>query len=60
MLPKDTVMKIAEQVNKNGQASNPLMTFTLQPGGAARGAVSASASSSVTGMTKTSMTSALK
>ena len=59
MLPKDTVMKIAEQVNKNGQASNPLMTFTLQPGGAARGAVSASASS-MTGMTKTSMASALK
>jgi len=55
MLPKDTVMKIAEQVNKNGQASNPLMTFTLQPGGAAKGAIGSS-SSSMTGMKKTSMT----
>jgi hypothetical protein len=46
MLPKDTVMQVADQVNKNGQASTPLMTFTLQPGGAAKGA-----SSSMTGMT---------
>jgi plastocyanin len=45
MLPKDTVMKIADQVNKNGQASNPLMTFTLKPGGAAK-----EASSSMRGM----------
>jgi hypothetical protein len=46
MLPKNTVMQVADQVNKNGQASTPLMTFTLQPGGAAKGA-----SSSMTGMT---------
>jgi hypothetical protein len=46
MLPKNTVMQVAGQVNKNGQASTPLMTFTLQPGGAAKGA-----SSSMTGMT---------
>jgi hypothetical protein len=46
MLPKNAVMQVAEQVNKNGQASTPLMTFTLQPGGAAKGA-----SSSMTGMT---------
>src|ERR671932_2576123 len=45
MLPKDTVLKIADQVNKNGQASTPLMTFTLQPEGAAKGAVSGSSSS---------------
>ena len=57
MLPKDTVLKIADQVNKNGQASTPLMTFTLQPGGAAKGAVSASTSSPMTGMAKASMTS---
>jgi hypothetical protein len=37
MLPKSTVMQVADQVNKNGQASTPLMTFTLQPGGAAKG-----------------------
>jgi hypothetical protein len=57
MLPKDTVMKIAEQVNKNGQASTPLMTFTLQPGGAAKEAIGSS--SSMTGMSKTSMTSGM-
>ncbi|MFL6382018.1 MAG: hypothetical protein ACJ71R_22925 [Nitrososphaeraceae archaeon] len=30
MLPEDTVMQVADQVNKNGQATTPLMTFTLQ------------------------------
>jgi hypothetical protein len=45
MLPKSTVMQVADQVNKNGQASTPLMSFTLQPGGAAKGV------SSMTGMT---------
>jgi hypothetical protein len=40
MLPKNTVMQVADQVNKSGQASTPLMTFTLQPGGAAKGASS--------------------
>ena len=48
MLPKDTVMKIADQVNKNGQASTPSMTFTLQPGGEAREAIGTS--SPMTGM----------
>jgi plastocyanin len=40
MLPKNTVMHVADQVNKNGQASTPLMTFALQPGSAANGAPS--------------------
>jgi hypothetical protein len=57
MLPKSAVIKIAEQVNKNGQASNPLMTFTLQPGGAAKGAIGSSSPPPMTGMAKTSMTS---
>ena len=38
MLPKNTVMQVADQVNKNGQASTSLMTFTVQPGGAVKGA----------------------
>ena len=32
MLPKNTVIQLADQVNKNGQASTGLMKFTLQPG----------------------------
>jgi hypothetical protein len=32
MLPKNTVIQLADQVNKNGQASAGLMKFTLQPG----------------------------
>src|SRR5918995_1659122 len=31
MLPKPVVMQIAEQVNKNGQASGELMQFSLEP-----------------------------
>jgi hypothetical protein len=31
MLPKPVVMQIAEQVNKNGQDSNKLMQFSLEP-----------------------------
>jgi hypothetical protein len=31
MLPKPAVMQIAEQVNKNGQSAEGLMTFTLEP-----------------------------
>jgi hypothetical protein len=31
MLPKPVVMQIAEQVNKNGQDSNELMQFSLEP-----------------------------
>ena len=31
MLPKFIVMQIAEQVNKNGQASGELMQFSLEP-----------------------------
>ena len=38
MLPKNIVMQVADQVNKNGQASTPLMTFTLEPGIRAKGA----------------------
>jgi hypothetical protein len=33
MLPKPVVMQIAEQVNKNGQASGELMQFSLEPSG---------------------------
>ena len=32
MLPKSTIIHIADQVSKSGQASNGLMRFTLQPG----------------------------
>jgi hypothetical protein len=32
MMPKNTVVQLADQVNKNGQASTGLMKFTLQPG----------------------------
>jgi hypothetical protein len=31
MLPKPAVMQIAEQINKNGQSAEGLMTFTLEP-----------------------------
>jgi hypothetical protein len=33
MLPKPVVVQIAEQVNKNGQASGELMQFSLEPSG---------------------------
>ena len=33
MIPKNTLIQLADQVNKNGQASTGLMKFTLQPGG---------------------------
>jgi hypothetical protein len=32
MIPKNTLIQLADQVNKNGQASTGLMKFTLQPG----------------------------
>jgi hypothetical protein len=32
MLPKDRLVSIAEQMNKDGQASTDLMKFTLRPG----------------------------
>jgi hypothetical protein len=44
MLPKDRIMQVADEVNKKGQAATQLMTFTLQPGGAAN------KGSSMTGM----------
>jgi hypothetical protein len=31
MLPKPVVTQIAEQINKNGQSAEGLMTFTLEP-----------------------------
>jgi hypothetical protein len=31
ILPKPVLMQIAEQVNKNGQASGELMQFSLEP-----------------------------
>ena len=33
MIPKKNLVQLADQVNKNGQASTGLMKFTLQPGG---------------------------
>jgi hypothetical protein len=33
MIPKNNLIQLADQVNKNGQASTGLMKFTLQPGG---------------------------
>jgi hypothetical protein len=33
MIPKNNLVQLADQVNKNGQASTGLMKFTLQPGG---------------------------
>jgi len=35
MIPKNNLVQLADQVNKNGQASTGLMQFTLQPGGTA-------------------------
>jgi hypothetical protein len=35
MIPKNNLVQLADQVNKNGQASRGLMQFTLQPGGIA-------------------------
>src|SRR5919202_810700 len=35
MIPKNNLIQLADQVNKNGQASTGLMKFTLQPGGTA-------------------------
>jgi hypothetical protein len=35
MIPKNNLIQLADQVNKNGQASTGLMQFTLQPGGTA-------------------------
>ncbi|MFL6411229.1 MAG: hypothetical protein ACJ71K_08305 [Nitrososphaeraceae archaeon] len=32
MIPKNNLVQLADQVNKNGQASTGLMKFTLQPG----------------------------
>lgn len=32
MIPKNNLIQLADQVNKNGQASGGLMKFTLQPG----------------------------
>jgi hypothetical protein len=33
MIPKNNLVQLADQVNKNGQAYTGLMQFTLQPGG---------------------------
>jgi hypothetical protein len=33
MIPKNNLIQLADQVNKNGQASTGLMKFSLQPGG---------------------------
>ena len=53
MIPKNTLIQLAEQVNKSGQASTGLMKFTLQPGGTG---VATMSSGSMAGMS-TSMSS---
>jgi hypothetical protein len=40
MIPKNNLVQLADQVNKNGQASTGLMKFTLQPGGTGAAGVS--------------------
>jgi len=37
MMPKNTVIQLADRVNKNGQAFAGLMKFTLQPGSMSSG-----------------------
>jgi hypothetical protein len=39
IIPKNTLVQLADQVNKSGQASIGLMKFTLQPGGGGAAAV---------------------
>ena len=61
MIPKPTVIQIAEQVNnKTGQTSsspsNELMKFTLQPGGMGRAAAAASTSNATSTTTTTTTT----
>ena len=46
MIPKNDLVRIADQVNKNAQASNGLMKFTLQP---AKGTMSSMSGSSMSG-----------
>jgi hypothetical protein len=63
MIPKPTVIQIAEQVNnKNGQASasssDELMRFTLQPGGGMGSAAAAAATATSTNTTNTTTTTA--
>jgi hypothetical protein len=53
MIPKNTVIQLADQVNKNGQASAGLMKFTLQPG--MRSVASNSNSNSMGSMSMSSM-----
>jgi hypothetical protein len=42
MLPKPVVTQIAEQINKNGQSAEGLMTFTLEPSSASPSSAMAS------------------
>jgi hypothetical protein len=44
MIPKNNLIQLADQVNKNGQASTGLMKFTLQPGRVGEAATMSSAS----------------
>jgi hypothetical protein len=47
MLPKSTIIHIADQVSKSGQASSGLMNFTLQPGiGSMKGSMGSMSSGS--------------
>jgi hypothetical protein len=55
MLPKNTVIQLADQVNKNGQASAGLMKFTLQPGSMSSGSMGSMSSGSMGSMSSGSM-----
>ena len=50
MIPKNTVIQLADQVNKNGQASAGLMKFTLQPGSMSSGSMGSMSSGSMGSM----------
>jgi hypothetical protein len=45
MIPKSNLIQLADQINKNGQASTGLMKFTLQPGRSGGGAAATSSGS---------------
>lgn len=50
MLPKNDLLRLADQVNKSGEASSGIMSFTVQPGeGSATGSMSGCNSSSAMG-----------
>src|ERR671939_266873 len=50
MISKNNLIQLADQVNKNGQASTGLMRFTLQPGGTGGAAPRSMSTSMASGM----------